>query len=446
MTERPMEQLVERARRLAAMDVTGKVVAAAGSVVRVRGMAAVVGQPVNLWTGPEACPIPAEVVGMEGDELLLMALGSFEGLGATCVASAMSADPMVPVGHWMLGRVFDSLGRPMDGRPIPQDSARRSLRGAPPRPLDRARISRVFGTGIRAVDAMVSVGRGQRVGIFAGAGVGKSTVLQMIARNNDADVCVLALVGERGREVRDYLEDALGAGRERTVVVACTGDEAPLARIRASLLATTIAEHFRSSALNVLLLFDSLTRYAMALREVGLATGELPSSKGYPPSVFLEIARLLERAGNDSRGCLTGVYSVLVEGDDLADPVADACRALLDGHIVLSREIANAGILPAVDVLGSKSRVMDQIVPRDHADAARRIGALLAIHRQAEDLIRIGAYQPGSDPKIDAARRLVPDFEQFLTQAPDAASSFEQAAGDLMALAAKHFGSGRRAA
>jgi flagellum-specific ATP synthase len=263
----------------------------------------------------------------------------------------------------------------------------------------------------------MSIGQGQRMGIFAGAGVGKSTLLSMMARHSSADACVLALIGERGREVREFVEDAITtANRERTAVVAVTGDASPLVRLRGALLATTIAEHLRDTGRNVLLLFDSLTRFAMALREIGLAAGELPASKGYPPSVFVELSRLLERAGNAQSGGITGIYTVLVEGDDLMDPVADASRALLDGHLVLSRDLANRGLFPALDVLASKSRLMNQICHPSHLESARRLVAMLAAYREAEDLIRIGAYQPGSDPAVDIARKLMPSFEQFLCQ------------------------------
>jgi flagellum-specific ATP synthase len=301
--------------------------------------------------------------------------------------------------------------------------------------MERKRIVQHFSSGVRSVDAFLSVGMGQRVGIFAGAGVGKSTLLSMISRHASADVCVVALVGERGREVREFVEDAVtAANRDRTVVVAVTGDESPLTRIRGALLATTIAEYFRAKGNTVLFLLDSLTRYAMALREVGLAAGELPASKGYPPSVFVELARILERSGNDQHGSITGIYTVLVEGDDMADPVADATLALLDGHIILSRDLANRGIFPAIDLLRSASRLMSQIAEPAHKSAARTALSMLATYRQVEDLIRIGAYQSGSDRNVDQAIKFLPQLEKMMQQEVHVPSSFEDAKIALSAL------------
>ncbi len=409
--------LIERVRDLASLEVLGRVSGVTGPVVRARGVNAVVGQQVDLWPGHGRPPIEAEVIGLDGDIVLMMALGALEGVGPGSEVSARSSDPRVEVGDQLLGRVIDGRGRPLDGRPLPSLPYRRSLRGESPHPLTRARISRPFSTGVKVIDAMLTVGMGQRLGIFAGAGIGKSTLLSMMARHAEADVCVVALVGERGREVREFVEDAITEqNRARSVVVAATGDEAPLVRIRGALLATTIAEYFRAQGKQVLFLLDSLTRYAMALREVGLAAGELPASKGYPPSVFVELSRILERAGNDVQGGITGIYTVLVEGDDMADPVADSTQALLDGHVVLAREMANRGVMPAVDVLRSASRLMSQIATPDHQEAARKALSIIAAYRQAEDLIRIGAYQPGSDPNVDRARKFMPQFERFVMQ------------------------------
>lgn len=433
--------VTQRARRLARLTVLGRVTGVTGPVVRARNVQAVVGQQVDLWPGQGRHPIPAEVIGLEEETVLLMALGQLEGVGPGCEVSARGGDPHVGVGDGLLGRIVDGMGLPLDGLPPPICTERRSLRGRPPSPLSRARIQSPFVTGVRGVDALMTIGQGQRMGIFAGAGVGKSTLLSMMARHSRADACVLALIGERGREVREFVEDAITQeNRQRTAVVAVTGDASPLVRMRGALLATTIAEHLRDSGRNVLLLFDSLTRYAMALREVGLAAGELPASKGYPPSVFVELSRLLERAGNAQSGGITGIYTVLVEGDDLADPVADSSRALLDGHLVLSRELANRGLFPAIDVLASKSRLMNHICEPAHLDSARRVVAMLAAYRDAEDLIRIGAYQPGSDPAVDIARKMIPSFEQFLKQELADASVFPasvMALGQLSAAVAR---------
>ncbi|MCP4676909.1 MAG: FliI/YscN family ATPase [Deltaproteobacteria bacterium] len=425
----------EKVRGMAALEVLGRVSGVTGPVVRARGVNAVVGQQVNLWPGGDGDPIDAEVIGLNGDTVLLMALGPLEGVGPGSQVSVCGDDPRVFVGEGLLGRVIDGLGKPLDGRPLPPLQHRRSLRGGSPSPLRRSRITEPFSTGVRVVDAMLTVGRGQRLGIFAGPGIGKSTLMGMMAKNATADICVVALVGERGREVREFVEDAINEkNRSRTIVVASTGDEAPLARIHAGLMATTIAEYFRGEGNQVLLLFDSLTRYAMALREVGLAGGELPASKGYPPSVFVELSRILERAGNDAKGGITGIYTVLVEGDDMTDPVADSTQALLDGHVVLSRDMANRGVLPAVDVLRSTSRLMNQVVPRDYIEITRQAISVIAAHRQAEDLIRIGAYKKGSDPAVDRAVRFMPLFEGFVGQDMEQSSSIEEASHDLKAL------------
>ncbi len=428
----PRSPLIERVRDLASLEVLGRVSGVTGPVVRARGVNAVVGQQVDLWPGHGRPPIEAEVIGLDGDVVLMMALGALEGVGPGSEVSARGGDPRVEVGDQLLGRVIDGRGRPLDGVPLASLPYRRSLRGESPHPLTRARISQPFSTGVKVIDAMLTVGMGQRLGIFAGAGIGKSTLLSMMARHAEADVCVVALVGERGREVREFVEDAITEqNRARSVVVAATGDEAPLVRIRGALLATTIAEYFRAQGKQVLFLLDSLTRYAMALREVGLAAGELPASKGYPPSVFVELSRILERAGNDVQGGITGIYTVLVEGDDMADPVADSTQALLDGHVVLAREMANRGVMPAVDVLRSASRLMSQVATADHLEAARKAVSIIAAYRQAEDLIRIGAYQPGSDPNVDRARKFMPQFERFVMQDIGAHASIAESVGAL---------------
>lgn len=428
---------LDEVRRNVSLRIQGRVTSVTGPVIRAKGVDAVVGAQLDLWRSDDQPPVPAEVVGLADDQVLLMCLGSTEGIGPGSVVSLRGADPTVPVGEALLGRIIDGMGTPLDGAPLPPLGHRMSLRGKTPNPMERARINAPFSTGVRAVDAMLTVGLGQRMGIFAGAGVGKSTLLSMIARHSAADVCVVALVGERGREVREFVEDAIcDSNRARTVVVAVTGDQAPLMRIRGALLATTISEYFRAQGANVLFLLDSLTRYAMALREVGLAAGELPAGKGYPPSVFVELARILERAGNDQNGKITGIYTVLVEGDDMSDPVADSTLALLDGHLVLSRDLANRGIFPAVDLLKSRSRVMPQVTSVKHRTNAMRALSVLSTYRQVEDLIRIGAYQAGSDKAVDQAIAFVPLLEKMVTQDLEIPSTFEEATTALETLTA----------
>jgi flagellum-specific ATP synthase len=329
---------------------------------------------------------------------------------------------MVDVGDALLGRVLDGLGRPIDGRPAPQTWESRPLHAAPPSPLARAPIDTALPTGVRAVDAMLTLGKGQRIGIFAGGGVGKSTLLGMMVKNAAVDVAVVALCGERGREVEEFVRNTLGdKGLARSVVVAATSADAPLVRARVALQATAIAEHFRDAGKNVLLVMDSLTRYAMALREIGLATGEPPTTKGYTPSVFAALPRLLERAGTSTgKGSITGLYTVLVEGDDLSDPIADAARAILDGHIVLRRAIAERGMFPAIDVPASISRVMSFVASPERRKSAQRARALLAAHREAEDLVAIGAYKAGASARLDEAIARMPKLEAFLAQDADA--------------------------
>jgi FliI/YscN family ATPase len=299
------------------------------------------------------------------------------------------------------------------------------MQANPPNPLEREPIGERLTTGIRSIDGLLTVGRGQRVGIFSGSGVGKSTLLGMIARNTSADVNVIALLGERGREVRDFIDNSLGPeGLARSVVIVATGDEAALIRARGAQLATAIAEYYRDEGKHVLLMVDSITRVAMAWREIGLAVGEPPTTKGYPPSVFASLPRLLERAGNGARGAISAMYTVLVEGDDFNEPIADAARSILDGHIILSRRLAAAAHFPAVEVLDSKSRVRDHVADTEQRRAADMVSRLMAAYREKEELISVGAYQPGADPLVDAAIRLRPQIEQFLVQPPDDHSSF----------------------
>lgn len=365
--------------------------------------------------------VPAEVVGLRGKTALLMALGTLGGVGVGCDLVPRPGRETYPCSDALLGRVLDGLGQPLDGRPLELNGTPFPIHGSPPQPLGRKPVEERLEMGIRCIDGLTSIGRGQRLGIFAGAGVGKSTLLGMILRHASIDVCVLALVGERGREVGDFMRKTLGPeGLKRTVIVVATSDQPPLVRVRAALLATTIAEYFRASGKHALLVMDSLTRYCLALREIGLSAGEPPATRGFPPSVFAALPQLLERAGNDAGpGSLTAIYSVLVEGDDMTEPVADAVKAILDGHLVLSRDQANRGIYPAVDPLASISRVMPDVTDPQHLAAARAVRDALAAYREAEDLLSIGAYAPGSNPRVDAALNVLPEIEDLIRQTVD---------------------------
>jgi flagellum-specific ATP synthase len=366
----------------------------------------------------------AEVVGFRGDNLVMMALGRTESIAMGSEVLAAGRFDLWP-GPAMLGRVLDGLGQPLDGRPLAKGPRPWPVMGNPPAPLQRQRISEPLPLGVRGLDGLLTCGQGQRLGIFAGAGVGKSTLLGMIARATRADINVIALIGERGREVREFIERDLGeAGLARSVVVAVTGDEPPLVRIKGAYVATAIAEYFRELGHHVLLMMDSVTRFCWAQREVGLASGEPPTRNGYTPSVFAALPRLLERAGCSERGSITGLYTVLVEGDDLNDPAADAARSILDGHVVLSRKLASRGHYPAIDVLASVSRLMPDVTSPEHRAAAQKLREALSDYAEAEDLINLGAYVAGSNPGIDEAIVLQPAIEAFLCQDVDEQSGF----------------------
>jgi flagellum-specific ATP synthase len=341
----------------------------------------------------------------------------------------------VAVGEALLGRVIDGLGTPLDGMDAPEASSWRSTTAPAPDALTRPRIRDRVGLGVRALDTLIPCGRGQRLGIFAGSGVGKSSLMGMIARSTSAEVNVIALVGERGREVREFIERDLGDALAHSVVVVATSDQPALVRIRAAFTATAIAEHFRDQGCDVMLMMDSVTRFAMAQREVGLAIGEPPATRGYTPSVFALLPKLLERAGTSPQGSITGLYTVLVDGDDMNEPIADATRAILDGHIVLTRSLAHAGHYPAIDVLQSVSRLVGEVVSKDVRSAGQALRGALAAAREKEDLISIGAYQTGSDPTVDAAIAMRPHIEAFLRQAVDEPSSLEDADAQLLGLA-----------
>jgi len=405
-----------------------------GRVARVRGLlveaflpGAELGEVVHV--GGPAGSIPAEVVGFAEERVQLLPLGLAEGVAAGAEVEGTGEALAVRVGEGLRGRVLDGLGRPLDGHPLPPGLVRWPVERPCPSPFTRLRIDRPLALGVRAIDGLCTVGRGQRLGLLAGAGVGKSTLLGQMARCTDAEVSVIALVGERGRELREFVEDSLGAeGLRRSVVICATSDQPALLRLRAGFVATAIAEWFRERGSSVLFLLDSVTRLARAQREVGLAAGEPPARQGYPPSVYSLLSRLLERTGNSANGHCTALYACLVAGDDLEDPIADEVRSLLDGHVVLDRRTAERGRWPAVDVLASLSRVMPQITSAEHRQLAARMRLLLGAYEERRDLIVLGAYQPGTDALVDEAIERRPALEAFLSQAPDAA------AGDVLAL------------
>ncbi len=394
----------------------GQVLEAVGQTIESCGPICSVGECCEILdqTGQRH---PAEVIGFRGPTVLAMPLGSSEGIRYGDAVEALGATPEVEVGQALMGRVLNALGDPIDGRRRPRLAGSVALDGPVRLPLERVPIRQALGTGIRALDALLTVGRGQRVGIFGGSGVGKSTLIGMMTRNTEADVTVVGLVGERGREVGEFLEDALGAeGRERSVVLVSTSDQSPLMRIRAALAATSVAESFAAQGLHVLLVLDSLTRFAMAAREVGLAAGEPATAKGYTPSVFTRLAKLVERAGNFRNGSITAFYTVLMEGDDQQDPLVDQVRSLLDGHVVLSRALAAEGWYPPVEILDSVSRLMPAVTTAEHREAAGTVRRLLAAYSRSEDLVRIGAYKAGSDEDLDRALKSLPLLREFLAQ------------------------------
>ncbi|MDZ7385518.1 MAG: flagellar protein export ATPase FliI [candidate division KSB1 bacterium] len=434
-TLRRLDECVAKVGRATTVRFLGRVTDVVGVVIESEGPNASIGDVCLIRSQSGHSAQEAEVVGIRGHKVLLMALGELNGIGPGSVVVRKRQQFTTPVGAELLGRVIDGLGRPIDNKGPLRVRQRRSIYQPAPDPLSRRRVERPLATGIRAIDALLTCGEGQRMGIFSGSGVGKSVLLGMIARNTDADVNVIGLIGERGREVRDFLERDLGEqGLRRSVVVVVTGDQAALLRVKGALVATTIAEYFRDQGLRVMLMMDSITRVAMAQREIGLSVGEPPTTRGYTPSVFAFLPKLLERAGNTQAGSITGLYTVLVEGDDLNEPVSDAVRAILDGHVVLSRRLANVNHYPAIDVLASTSRVMIDVVSREHLEAARKVVEILSVYREAEDLINIGAYVPGSNRKVDYARSMIERVNAFLRQGIDERVDFARAVQELKAL------------
>ncbi len=394
-----------------------------------------IGETAHIIYKRNADPVVAEAVGFRDRHVLLMPLGELGGISAGSDVVSLGKPLQVALSPALLGRVLDGLGRPLDGKGRIPNAVSAQITGVPPSALTRRRVDTPLSLGVRAIDGLLSCGRGQRVGIFAGSGVGKSTVLGMIARNTEADVNVIALVGERGKEVRDFVERDLGeAGLRRSVVIVATSDQPALVRIKAAFVATRIAEYFRDDGLDVMLMMDSVTRFAMAQREIGLAIGEPTTTRGYTPSVFALLPKLLERAGTSERGTITGLYTVLVDGDDMNEPVADAVRSILDGHIVLSRKLAAANHYPAIDVLASVSRVMTDVVSREHVTCASAVRDLMATYREAEDLINIGAYVAGSNPRVDLALARYEEIRAFLRQGINERSTFDDAERALLAM------------
>ena len=413
--------------RINPTPVYGKVRDVVGLTIEATGPAMRVGDFCSIRSKVDGLEIPVEVVGFRGDRILLMSLGDSRGIGPGDVLVPTHAPLEVKGSTALLGRVLNGLGVPIDGGPKIETGDTLSIMAAAPGAMTRTRIDKPIVTGIRAFDTSVTCGMGQRIGILSGSGVGKSKLISMIARNTNADVNVIALIGERGREVKDFLEVDLGEeGLARSIVVVATSDEPALMRLNGAYLATAIAEWFRAQGTNVMLMMDSVTRFAMAQREVGLAVGEPPTTKGYPPSVFSVLPKLMERAGTTAQGSITGFYTVLVEADDFNDPIGDAVRSILDGHLPLSRDLATRGHFPAIDVLESISRVMLDVTTEAHQNLARDMRAVLAVYRQAEDLINIGAYVKGSNPEIDRAIRLVPRINKFLQQGLFETSSFDK--------------------
>ncbi len=422
-------RLIDALRRTRTVAQRGRVVQAFGTMLRASGLHARIGQHCRVIDrNGEVPPIAAEVVGFSEGHALLVPLSPLQGLAIDAEVEVLQASSELPFGPGLLGRVIDCFGNPLDGRPLPPMRERCPVHAEAPNPLLRTPIHEPLATGVRAIDSLLTVGRGQRVGVFAMAGGGKSTLLGMLARQARGDVNVIALIGERGREVREFLEDSLGEdGLQRSVIVVSTSDRPAMERARAAYAATAIAEGFRAQGRNVVLMMDSVTRFARALREIGLAIGEPAVRRGFPPSVFAELPRLFERAGNDARGSITGFYTVLIEDEEGGDPVGEEVRSILDGHLVLSRKLAQAYHYPAIDVLASASRVFPRVASAEHQQAAGHTRSLMARHAEIEFLLRVGEYKPGSDALADEAIAKLPAIHALLRQRPDEPSSFDEA-------------------
>ncbi len=414
------------------IDYIGKVKKVLGVMIETKGPLAEMGEVCRIYKLRTSDYIEAEVVGFVDNCVIMMPLGNMKGVAPGCRVVSTNHQLDINVGDELLGRVLDGLGNPMDNKGKIITKNRYESVNDPPNPLVRKRIESVLPLGIKAIDGLITIGKGQRIGIFSGSGVGKSTLMGMIARNTKADVNVIALIGERGREVREFVEKDLGIeGLKRSVLVVATSDKPALVRVKAALLATSIAEYFRDEGKDVALMMDSLTRFSMAQREIGLAVGEPPVSRGYTPSVFAAMPKLLERAGNSDVGSITGLYTVLVEGDDFNEPISDTARGILDGHIMLTRELAARGHYPAIDVLNSISRVMPDIVDKEHLKIVNTIKSHIAIYKESEDLINIGAYEKGSSKKIDLAIEKNDVYNEFLTQLIEEKPEYEDVVNQL---------------
>jgi flagellum-specific ATP synthase len=407
----------------------------AGLVIESNGPSVPVGELCYIHSNNGETPIPAEVVGFKEKRILLMPIGELERIGPGNRVTASGSPLTVGVGMGLMGRILGGLGEPMDGKGPLNVEERVSIYNSPPDPLTRSRIKEVLETGVRAIDGMLTFGQGQRLGIFAGSGVGKSTLMGMIARNSGAEVNVIALIGERGREVREFVEKNLGEeGMKKSVIVSVTSDKPALLRVKGAYIASSIAEYFRDRGMRVLLMMDSVTRFANAQREIGLAIGEPPTSKGYTPSVFALLPKLLERSGTGTKGSITGLYTVLVDGDDMNEPIADAVRGILDGHVVLSRAMASQNHYPAIDIMESVSRCMDDIITGEHRKAAQMLKAVYATYKEAEDMINIGAYAKGGNKKIDYALSVIDAINEYLKQDMTTNGNFNESISKLSAL------------
>lgn len=431
-----LSRAIQAARDVSLVSTRGRVSQVIGLVVESLGPAIPVGSICEIDVFKGASRIPAEVVGFREGKVLLMPLAEMRGIEPGSVIRLVEGHAGVPVANGLLGRVLDGLGQPMDGKgPLPFET-HYPLYAEPLNPMSRERILEPVDVGVRAINGLLTLGKGQRIGIMAGSGVGKSTLMGMIAKHTAADISVIALIGERGRELKDFIERDLGPeGLARSVVVVATSDQPPLVRMRGAYMAMAIAEFFRDQHRDVILMMDSVTRFAMASREVGLSIGEPPTSRGYTPSVFAQLPKLLERSGTcEDKGSITGIYTVLVEGDDMNEPIADAVRSIVDGHIVLSRDLASQGHYPSIEILGSVSRCMPDVVDAEQVGKARRFLETLATYRRSEDLINIGAYAKGSNPKIDNSIQMIDRLNSYLQQSVDEKVSFAESVTALASL------------
>ncbi len=435
MLDIDLDKIESRVNNLDMTRNFGHITRVIGLVIESIGPQVSIGELCLIKTEKE--DIKAEVVGFDDNKVLMMPIGEMEGIRPGAKVVATDEKLKIEAGEKLLGKILDGCGNVINGE-MPDGLTEVAVNQNPPNPLKRKRITEPLSLGVRSIDGFLTCGRGQRLGIFAGSGVGKSTLLGMAARNTNADINVIGLIGERGREVRDFIEKDLGEeGLKRSIVVVATSDQPALLRVKAASITTAIAEYFRDKGEDVLLMMDSVTRVAMALREVGLAIGEPPATRGYPPSVFAKLPKLLERTGSNEHGSITALYTVLVEGDDFNEPVSDTVRGILDGHISLSRELAESSHYPAVDVLSSVSRIMKDIVDPKHVEAANKLQKMISVYNQSEDLINIGAYEHGTNPKLDRAIRKIDDINNFLTQGIHEKSTYEETVNKMIKIASR---------